>query len=423
LAIYPGQIFRRSALQRSIRNVMVLNYFSNVVPDFQQLPDGRVNLQFKVEEKPTGQIQVGGGYSEQDRFVGTVDLGIPNLFGRGQRANLLVEYGKRRQSFRLGFTEPWFMDTPTTVGFDLQQLDRVWDYVTVPGDNDFTQRTTGITLRLGRRLRWPDDYFSIFTNYRWENLEYRDRSTAFEASPFSSGLIPGVISSTSFTVMRDSRNLPEFATAGSRASYRVQLGGGILGGDWTYTQHNFTYTIFRKIWKGLTFAPKWSVGIIEGGAGGTAIPATELFYAGGIRSDGMIRGYNDRSIIAVDDTSNIADILPTISPLLIGDQVTGREPLHSSADSLLGQGMMVMNAQITFPIVEQQIHGLFFFDAGNVWSDITHAEPFSDMYTAYGFGFRIAIPGMGTLGFDFGIPLRGAEKGNLKPHFQFGGAF
>jgi outer membrane protein insertion porin family len=86
-----------------------------------------------------------------------------------------------------------------------------------------------------------------------------------------------------------------------------------------------------------------------------------------------------------------------------------------------------MNAELTFPIAKQQIYGLLFFDAGNVWSEFTQIDPF-DVYTSYGFGFRLAIPGMGTLGFDFGIPLRdipelGVSKGKLKPHFQFGSTF
>ncbi|HUU44391.1 MAG TPA: outer membrane protein assembly factor BamA, partial [Acidobacteriota bacterium] len=379
LAIFPGQIFRRSALQRSLRNVMLLNYFGNVVPDFRQLPDGRVNLDFKVEEKPTGQIQVGGGYSEQDKLVGTINLGVPNLFGNGQSANLLLEFGSRRHSYSLGFTEPWFMDTPTTVGFDIQKLDRVWDDPYVSGTEDFHQRTNGITLRLGRRLRWPDDYFTVYWNYRWEDQEFTEFSDEFDEAGRQALIASanGIISSTAFTVLRDSRNLPEFATAGSRASYRAEFGGGLLGGEWTFTKHTFNYAFFKKLWKVFTLAPQWTLGTIEGGTGPTSIPYSELFYAGGIRSDGMIRGYDDRSIVAFADTSLEAPprwYVPSGEPI----------------DTLRGQAMMVMNAQITFPIVPQQIHGLLFFDAGNVWLNATEMRPFTDVFTSYGFGFRLS---------------------------------
>lgn len=419
LTIFPGDIFRRSALQRSMRNVMLLNYFANVVPEFRQLPDGRVDLDFKVEEKPTGQIQVGGGYSEQDRLVGTINLGVPNLFGNGQSADLLLEFGSRRQSFRLGFTEPWFMDTPTTVGFDIQKLSRIWDDPFVAGNNDFTQNTIGATLRLGRRLRWPDDYFSVFWNYRWEDQEYTDFSTAFGTSTRDAltASANGIISSTSITVLRDSRNLPQFATAGSRTSYRLEVGTKLLNGDWNFTKHNLTFGFFQNLWKGFTLAPRWTVAIVQSGPSLTSVPYSELFFAGGIRSDGMIRGYNDRSIVAFVDTSQSATAPETIP----GEQISDLS--RQSIDTVRGQALLVLNAQITFPVVEQQIHGLFFFDAGNVWLDAAHMAPLTDMWTAYGFGFRIAIPGMGMLGFDFGIPLRGVNKGKLKPHFQFGGAF
>ncbi|MEW5701070.1 MAG: outer membrane protein assembly factor BamA [Candidatus Zixiibacteriota bacterium] len=424
LAIYPGQVFRRSALQRSLRNVMLLNYFSNVTPDFSQLPDGRVDLTLNVEEKPTGQIQVGGGYSEQDHLVGTVNLGIPNLFGGGQSANLMLEFGNRRQSYSVGFTEPWFMDTPTSVGFDIQKLDRIWDEAYVEGTDDFTQKSTGISTRLGRRLRWPDDYFSVYWSYRWEDQKYTDFSAAWSAADQAAltAAANGVISATSFSVVRDARDLPEFATKGSRASYRLEFGGGALGGDWSYTKHNLTYSRYRKLWKGLTLAPTWNLGVIQGGTTGSAVPYSEQFYAGGIRSDAMIRGYDDRSILAVTDTSRGADRLETVPGDFVADLITGRNPRYGVMDTVRGRAFLVMNAQITFPIVPKQIHGLLFFDAGNVWYSAARIDP-ADLFTSYGFGFRITVPGVGMLGFDFGIPLRGDEKGKLKPHFQFGGSF
>jgi outer membrane protein insertion porin family len=414
LALYPGQVFRRSLLERSLRNVMLLNYFSNATPEFNQLPDGRVDLTVRVEEKPTGQIQVGGGYSELDKFVGTVNLGVPNLFGNGQRADLLIEFGKRRQSYRVGITEPWLFDTPTTVGFDVSHMERIYNDPYISGTKDFTQSSTGLSTRLGRRLKWPDDYFSVLWNYRLENFKYTDFSDANLAAryQFSNGLI----SATSMTVSRDSRDLPEFATRGSRSSYRAEFAGGLVGGDWSYSKHNFSYAYYQKIWKGFTFSPVWNLGLIQAGSGRNAVPYSELFYAGGIRSDGMIRGYSDRSIVAFEDTNSVATRSATASGDYIGDLN------YSPVDTVRGRALYVLNAQIVFPVVARQIHGLVFFDAGNVWLDATRINPF-DVWTSYGVGFRLLVPGMGLLGFDFGIPLRGDDKGKLKPHFQFGGSF
>lgn len=434
LAIYPGEVFRRSNLMRSLRNVMQLNFFSNVTPDYKVLPDGQVDLAIKVEEKPTGQVQVGAGYSGQDKLVGTVSLGIPNFLGNGQDANLSVDFGKRRQSYSLGFTEPWFLDTPTSLGLDLHNTARTWDEPQTPGTNDYAELRRGFSLRLGRRLRWPDDYFRVYWDYRFESVNYKDFSGEYGtynlSNPFSYDKFtwPQTTSSTSLTISRDSRDLPEFATRGSRSSYSVEFAGGVFGGQWTYRKHIVTHAQYWPVWKGLTLAPVWKVGLIEGGAGLTSVPQAESFYAGGIRSDGMIRGYDDGAILASAflDTSSAARMQAhaPLTSLLPGAAASGYMPSRL----VRGRALAVMNAEMTFPIVQQQIHGILFFDAGNVWLNASQMAPFSNMYSAYGFGFRIAVPGMGTLGFDFGIPLRGIpalgiKKGKIKPHFQFGGSF
>ncbi len=432
LAIYPGEVFHRSSLMRSLRNVMALNYFANVNPDYKVLPDGQVDLMVKVEEKPTGQVQVGAGYSGTDKLVGTISLGIPNLGGNGQDANLSVDFGARRQSYSIGLTEPWFLDTPTTVGFDLYNTTRDVDLTYIAGTTDYTEKRKGFDLRFGRRLRWPDDYFRVYADYRLESTIAKDFSTGFK--DYFSGQVssldkqpwPQTTSATSFTVQRDSRDLPEFAEHGSRFSYQIEFAGGALGGLWSYVKHTVSYAHYSPIFKGLTFAPSWKLTAIQGDAGVNAVPYLELLSAGGIRSDGTIRGYDDGVIQAqlLSDTTGKTRIPGLIRGGFIGGQIPGGYVgSYSRYISYPGRALAVMNAELTFPVVKEQIHGLLFFDAGNVWTNLSLMKPFSNLYTSYGFGFRLTVPGMGTLGFDFGIPLRGSGKGKLKPHFQFGGNF
>ena len=76
LSIMPETIFKRDVLGRSLRDLMVLNFFSNVEPGWDVLPDGDIDLKIKVTEKETGQFQIGAGYSLLDKFVGTASLGI-----------------------------------------------------------------------------------------------------------------------------------------------------------------------------------------------------------------------------------------------------------------------------------------------------------------------------------------------------------
>ena len=119
--LFPGDIFRQSLIMRAQRDIMQLAFFDNVEPNIEQVKDGDasdVNLVLKVTEKQagTGTVSAGLAYSQRDTFVGTVGLQIPNFMGNGQRADLSLEYGEQKQLASIGFTEPWFLDTPTLVG-------------------------------------------------------------------------------------------------------------------------------------------------------------------------------------------------------------------------------------------------------------------------------------------------------------------
>ena len=79
--------------------------------------------------------------------------------------------------------------------------------------------------------------------------------------------------------------------------------------------------------------------------------------------------------------------------------------------------------ELQFPLVQNQIYALLFFDAGNSWLHLNDVKPVTGVYKSYGVGFRIAIPGIGTIGFDFAKPLDDPPDGSdrsWKPHFQIG---
>ncbi|MCK4385182.1 MAG: outer membrane protein assembly factor BamA, partial [candidate division Zixibacteria bacterium] len=359
LSILPGERFRRSFLMRSIRDVMYLNFFANVEPDYEVLENGDIDLSIKVEEKPTGQFMFGAGYGARDKWVGNIGLGIPNLFGNGQNLKLNWDFGKRRQTVEFSFTEPWFRATPTSVGFDIYQINRKWY-------EEFTEETQGFALRLGRRLSWPDSFFRIFWRYRWEKLRYYDFAHGitrpsyplwqinlplsydhiFEFVHPSSYVHPLALvkwprksASTSFTILRDSRDLPQFATKGSVFSWYTEFAAEFLGGNLAYHKHIFEARYYLKtFWKFvLVFHAK--VGVLDGRDREAPEVYGERFSPGGTDPDGMIRGYSDGSIGPVDSQGRL----------------------------LRGRSVLVYNIKYQFPIVEQQIYGLFFADAGNAW--------------------------------------------------------
>ncbi len=399
----PGQTFRRSVLMRSLRNVMLLNYFGNVEPDIRNLPNGDIDMVLKVEEKPTGQIQAGAGYSGQDKLVGTLGLGIPNFRGEGQSVNLDWSFGSRRNSISLSFTEPWLLDTPTTLGFDVFSVNRNVQYT----DEEWTEGTRGLGARIGRRLRWPDDYFRISFRYSLEEFRYYDFNDVYKEryknSPYSLMRFENSWSTTStfgVTIVRDSRDLSQFATSGSLHQLSSEVSGWALGGDYKYHKHIFDMARFYRIWWQVVLAGKVRIGWVDSPGGYEGIPYGERFAPGGTYQDGVIRGYDDASV----------------------------GPRDSNGGYLRGRSEIIYNLELQVPIVSQQIYALLFADAGNAWESGRAVKPFDlDRYDglkkSVGAGFRIIIPGLGTIGFDFGYGYNNPEGAEWKPHFQLGTTF
>ena len=406
MMIRPGDTFHRSALMRSLREVMQLNFFTDVVPDVRDLPSGDVDLILKVQEKPTGQVSAGAGYSGQDKLVGTFGLGIPNFRGNGQNVGINVDFGARRNSISLGFTEPWFMGTPTSVGGDLYNLNRRWY-------DDFTEGRRGATFRLGRRLRWPDNYFRVYWQYRLEDVKYYDFSNLYllqngDSLINSNGVrtyVPSEnslqiygerwlrTSATAFTLERDSRDLPLFATDGSRVSYTGELAGGLLGGQWKYFKHIFTAARFIPVGYGVAVVGRVRFGYISAG-NNEDIPYSERFTPGGTDPDGTVRGYADASLT----------------------------PRNANGALLGGMSEAIYNLELQVPVVTGQIYALAFADAGASWISKKNIKPFSGLYSGAGVGFRLVVPGVGVIGFDFGYAFKdsyGNKKG-WRPHFQIG---
>ena len=444
MSLRPGQVFHRSYLMRSLRDIMQLNFFDNVEPDIIDLPSGDIDVTVKVTEKQTGQISAGAGYSGQDKFVGTFGMGIPNFRGMGQNLSFNIDIGSRRNSYSVSFTEPWMFGTPTLLGTDLYYTNRRWY-------DDYTEGRRGASVKLGRRLRWPDNYFRVYMRYRLENDRFYDFDDSYVIG--NSGLIRNIYptdtgldtlnlageplmgtllrfneewftsSSLQFTITRDNRNLPEFATSGSTISYSLETVGNWLGGYWEYQKHIFSISKFvTPFWK-FTLAGKASFGYIHATDGDDKILEFDRFSPGGTGYDGTVRGYDDGSLTP-DSTQEI-----TVTEIMYADAEM-QNPIDTTYDTrtskvrVRGKYMFVGNLELQIPLMENQFYTLLFLDAGNSWLDKSDIKP-NRIYRGYGFGFRLMVPGLGTIGFDFGYPLddRSGQDRSWKPHFQIGTTF
>lgn len=397
---YPGDTFDRTKLQRSLREITILNFFGNVEPEVQPSGESEVDITFRVEEKQTDQANTSIGYSGRDGLIGAVGFTMPNLFGNAQRFVFDWSFGSYYRNFSISFDEPYLFYPQTSVGGSAYSQRR-------GGANyGFTETIIGGSARIGRRLTFPDDYFRINYSYRLESTKYSDFSSSFrEQNPRNlEEDKPRISSSMTQVISRDSRDNSEFPTIGSVQSWAFTLAGGPFGGNDKYLKNVvssewYSPTIWKFVWYN-TF----EIGTLEALSNKpNEIPYVDYFFMGGSGlSYGIpLRGYNDQTI---------------------GPQTT------VGSFAVGGKSFYKQSSELRFPIVPQPtIYGLLFAEAGNVWLTPGEIDP-SNMKRSAGFGIRIFMPFIGLIGLDYGYGFdhsddNGKRRGEWMPHFQFGRGF
>lgn len=380
LTVYPGDMFQRSALMRSYRNIYYLNYFNNVSVDFRYLEDSPdVDIVFDLEEKTTGKAGVGAAYGGGTGFSGFIELGETNLFGRGQNLSFNYQFSKTRQDVQISFTEPWFMDTPLSLGGEL--------FHTTFNESEYDRRRTGGAVMVGRPVPWVD-YGSASMKYSLEKVDVFNITTDSTSYYYSLHDIdwPRWTSSVRLNFTRDSRDRQLFASNGSTNSITGEFAGGPLGGNIGFQKYLIDSSWYvPSFWKFIFFL-RARVGMVAA-YGGNEPPAYELFELGGTGFYG-IRGYGSRTIAA-----------------------------REGFDTVGGRSMLILSAEYRCRIIDQ-LQLAVFADAGNTWASWSSSD-FSDLNRGAGIGIRIEVPMLGVIGFDYAYGFDGPEPG-WEPHFQFG---
>lgn len=400
----PGDYFSRAAIIRSIRQLSVLNYFNpeKIKPDYSLNPDNQtVDLVYELEEKSSDSFNASVGYSGTFGFTGALGLTFNNFSisdplsgGGGQSLNLDWQFGEssRFRTFSISFLEPWLLDTPTSFGVTL------FDTRTILG---FDERRTGGSLRFGRRLRWPDDYFRGDLAFSFQRYDVKN----------GQGILPdGVYSQFNLqtTISRSSIDNPIFPTSGSNFSFSVELSGKpLLPGNTSYQKYTLNADWHTPLFGSnrLVLYSSAFIGAI-GHRQGTVIPFTELFWMGGTGLQSYyattpLRGYEDRSV----------------GPRSIEDQIQGGRSLAKYTSEL----------RFSVSINPIPIYLLAFAEAGNVWRGWKETDPF-DLRRSAGIGGRLLINPIGLVGFDYAYGFDDVFPRDGKPdgwhfHFQFGRGF
>lgn len=426
----PGQLFSRSDIIRTQRELAQLGYFNPETLGVNPKPnqeDGTVDIEYVVEEKPSDQIELSGGWGN-GRIVGTLGVSFNNFSARnlfkgkewrplpagdGQRLSIRAQStGIGFQSYSFSFTEPWLGGRkPNSFSISLSH--------TVQNSAPTADASSGIriynaSVGLGRRLKIPDDFFTLYNEVSYQYYVLDN----FSSFVFSNGFANNISFKT--VLSRNSINNPIYPRTGAVTTFTASITPPYSAFrdpntdyDALSNQEKFKFIEYHK-WKfqtswfsklagNLVLNTKAGFGYVGSFNKGLGTSPFERFYLGG---DGL-SGFNldGREIIALRGYGN------------------GRLSPGTGASSVVKY-----TAELRYPLSlnpNATIYGLVFGEAGNSWGDITEINPFQVKKSA-GFGVRIFMPMFGLLGLDWGYRFDdmynspGSSNGS-EIHFSIGG--
>ena len=392
LAISPGETFDLVRVKLSKQRLENLNYFEKVdaQPEPTDVPN-RKNLVVGVEEKNTGNMSVGAGFSSVESVVGFVevsqgnfDLFKPPYFtGGGQKMRLKVSYGSRRQDYLISFVEPWFLDRKLAFGVDLYHRNTSFQ------SSLYDEVQTGARLSLERAL-WSD-FVRGNVSYTIENVGIKNVDPAASAE-LRAEEGTQMVSKIGAGITYDARTGGLVPTGGHRVELISELAGGPVGGDADF---------FRLELRGSQYLP----GFWEG-------QTWEL-----IGRVGSIQSYN------ADRVTLFNRYFLGVPRTLRGFRYSHVAPVDSLGEPFGGNTYWLGSVEYNIPIVDRLRFALF-YDIGNVYRS---SFSFDARSTAgerlyqdnVGAGFRINIPNLGPLRLDYGMPITTDIHQNKSGRFNF----
>jgi len=433
----PGEVFDTVRERSSKRKIEGLNYFSKVETYAEETDvPNRQKLIVKVEEKPTGEVSFGAGFSSVELLTGNITLAEKNfdlgkIFetfppkGGGQKARMQASIGFRSQNLNLAFTEPWFLDKPI-------RLDATGFYNGASYLSEFyNQQNYGASIGLSRRL--GDDYplnrWSTGVTYRPEFYNIFDVQS--DAPPYMAASVGDTFkSSLRGSIIYDGRDSYMLARNGQYFEFGAEGAGGPLLGSENIWKIKAEYRFYYPLWKekDVIFSARALVGLVDGFSSTQYVPIWDQLFAGG---SGSVRGFDP----SLGSTVNGGSVGPKQNGQPIGGGTQG-----------------VYQAEVTapFPILENRVRWAVFCDGGFVNENVLDFQPKTynntqsmnvpgqgmQSYQAVNGGFQIGAGvgirmdiGIGPMKFDVGFPVmtgdpnNGGGLGAVKLYFDGGYQF
>ena len=412
----PGDLFRRSDIIRSTQALNALKYFAPEKLQVNPKPNpanGTVDIEFVVEEQPSDQFELQGGFGA-GRVVGTLGFSFNNVStkrfwkkkywtpfpsGDGQTLTLRAQTsGPWYTSFNFSFMEPWFRGKKPNALSTSAYHTRLKSTTT-----EGYQRITGATIGLGKRLKWPDNFFRIQYSLgyqRYNVFNYGGLNIAIDD--------PGTFNNlnTKIKISRSSIDQPLYPRSGSEFNLIAQLTAPFVSlfnsadvintmnendqYKWIeYHKYKFHAGWYNKIVDNLVLYSKVNFGLLASYNKNIPISPFERFYMGGSGLTGF--NIDGREII----------------PLRGFEEANSNNVVYEGNGVNGGVGAIKYTFELRYPIsLEQQatVYALAFAEAGNTFSSLKQFDPF-DTKKAAGMGIRLYLPMLGMLGFDYGFPF------------------
>jgi outer membrane protein insertion porin family len=343
-----------------------------------------------LKEKATGAFTIGGGYSSLDGLLFQGSVSQSNFLGLGLKANASAAIGGKSNTYSVGLTDPYFLDSKWTLGMDVYRSER--DYT------DYSRRLTGGDIKAGYPI---NDFIGTFWMYKYEIKDIYDviNQAIIQNPTIYPSIQPGQTTTSSIyaSITNNTTDFRFDPSTGMVNTLSVEYAG--VGGDNRYVREILDNTFYYPLWWKFVISTKVVVGAIQ--KAGPPIPMDEKFYLGGI---GTVRGYSARSIspYAYANYTDTSTTPATVTPIRV--DIGGEKELFG-------------NVEIKFPLLpEFGVKGVAFFDYGNAWSDGGFKPP--TIYMSYGGGIRWASP-MGPLRLEYGIPINPRSTDNKSGRFEF----
>ncbi len=439
LRTIPGEKFSRSDLMRSVRELGQLNFFNpekidpNVVPNPD---DGTVDITYKLEEKSSDQLELSAGWGGGIGLTGTLGVSFNNFSirniwkksawsplpsGDGQKLSIRVQSnGRAFRSYNFSFTEPWLggkkRNAFTVSVYDTKfanAYDPVLGKYTSSAANNSYIKTSGISLSLGKQLKWPDDFFSLSFGINYTRYKLKNYSIDPVNLP---GFDNGVSNNLSFrlALARNSTGpSPIFPTSGSNFLLSLQFTPpySLIDPNRVYKANPYELVEYHK-WK---YTGEWFVPLTR--ASGEE-RNKQLILRAAIKA-GFIGRYNSKLNISPFERFQVGDAGLSNNFALLGFDIIAHRgyPVYESSNPRVNpdqqaaqQYFTIFNKyvlELRYPFSlnpSSTIYGLTFFEAANGWYSMKDYNPFK-LRRSVGVGMRFFLPMFGLLGFDYGIGL------------------